>query len=700
VPVRDFPDAQSRLGGDEEERMTTIENWPELLEAVQPFLSSSSPLAEMKRAGFVFGGEVAQAADRAVPIADQPRAGFEPDGRPPLSMRLYVGRRPPAVASRTSGYRVVASADLGLLNDVLAELWRVRTIPNSFDQDFTKAKLITVTELNALCDEVPNDATEAALYVTSPPIASRSTAEPTSIHFSISLQLLLNSNRAASLGGVLSVDLPLDFHVVTDESSQPPEAVVALSLQAVQGLTASFGTDSVSAIQPKPEGGSALSEKCAAALRQLLLILMPHLVIPARVGFGSTFPNTGVTVAKAGVVTVRAAGRDFGIGGINIDSSLLVDPATLTAEELPAPPADVHAVIDEAFATEVLSAAIASGDLAASINARAARHSPVDLPNIVVTGGSVTFNSQGGEPDSSGIQISVDCVAQAACDFGIDLDFSLRIAADPSIVDGRLVIEGILLDIDVSTWDEVKCALVAVPGWGTVFTLLGEAILEVLPSFLAWQELDYSLGSTTNPLPNSEKVVQLEVTQATLSPGTLRLEGQARLIPDLTRTFAYLRFLDGLMPAFAGPLAGVTVELLEVHDFAQAPMTGETDTFSGKFEIDTVTSYRPLPDISLGTARTDNSGYVEFAVVCPQRAGILTTRTTTTNIDTKAESSTTRDEVISEGWTDLAITVTDDAGTVFTTRQIVGTNITNRRFGSRDHPVVVKLRRPIISKPA
>jgi hypothetical protein len=680
--------------------MPTIEQWPQLLEAVQPFLASSSPLAEMRRAGFVFGGEVAKAYDIAAPGEDQFLGEAGDNEQPTLPVRLYVGRPRPAVTSRSSGYRAVASADLEVLNDILAELWHVRTIPNSFDQAFTKANLITLSELNALCDEVPNDASEAALYITSPPIASHSAIAPTSIHLSISVQLLCNSIRAASLGGVLGVDLPLDFGIAT--VGNPPAAVLRLSLGAIEGLTASFGADSVSVIQPKPSSGSTLNDKCAALLRKVLsdlIYVRQDLLIPARVEFGSTFPNSGVTITKAGAVTVAAAGRDLGKAGINIvDVSPLPDPATLTTEEVPAPPANVHVVIDEEFATEVLSAAIASGDLAASINARAARHSPVDLPHIEVTGGSVTFNNQGGEPDASGVQISVDCVAQAACNFGLDLDFSLKIAADATIVDGRLVIAGILLDVDVSKWDEVKCVLVAVPGWGTVFTLLGEAILEVLPSFLAWQQLEYSLGSTSNPLPNSEKVVQLEVTQAVLSPGTLRVEGQVRLIPDATRTFVYLRFLEGLAPAFAGPLAGVTVELLEVHDFAPAPLTGETDTFTGKFEIDTVSSYRTLPDISLGTRRTDNSGYVEFAVVCPEHAGILTITTTTTNIHTNAVSSTTRDEVISEGWTDLAITVTDDAGTVFTTRQIVATNITNRRFGSRNHAVVVLLRDPIISK--
>ena len=57
-------------------------------------------------------------------------------------------------------------------------------------------------------------------------------------------------------------------------------------------------------------------------------------------------------------------------------------------------------------------------------------------------------------------------------------------------------------------------------------------------------------------------------------------------------------------------------------------------------------------------------------------------------------SRTTKREVVSQGGTDLAITVTDLKGTRFTTRQLVGVNIVNERLGSRQNAIVVLLRRP------
>jgi hypothetical protein len=123
---------------------------------------------------------------------------------------------------------------------------------------------------------------------------------------------------------------------------------------------------------------------------------------------------------------------------------------------------------------------------------------------------------------------------------------------------------------------------------------------------------------------------------------------QARLIWDPLRTFVYMRLLERPSPLVAEPLAGATAQLLEVHDFAQAPPTGETDIFVGKREIDTVTSFQPLGDLSLGSATTDATGYLRFAVVCPEQAGILTTTTTTSDpVSGDVISTTTKREVVS-----------------------------------------------------
>jgi hypothetical protein len=81
--------------------------------------------------------------------------------------------------------------------------------------------------------------------------------------------------------------------------------------------------------------------------------------------------------------------------------------------------------------------------------------------------------------------------------------------------------------------------------------------------------------------------------------------------------------------------------------------------------------------------------------VCPEQAGILTTTTTTSDkVSEQVISRTIKREVVRQGWTDLAITVTDAGGTRFTTRQLVGVNIANKRLGSRENPIVLILRRP------
>jgi hypothetical protein len=674
--------------------MRTLTKQAEFLDAVQPFLASSNPVEAMKQAGFTLTGELGQLTDAgpSIPVADARliehlRSTYGP---PPPARVAFRQVRP--IVPIGSGYRATVSAELGLLNEVLAELWRVQTIPNEFSQNQTRDHLITVTELRALCDGVPADATEATFRITTPPIASTTNMSPGTIHVDIGFQVALNSATSASLVGVIGAEVPLDLEVRSlprdiNDPNGPLLPRIRLTVGAIQGLTAAVTVGPGSSVQPKAGGLAPFNHKCAVALQGALLYLIyekQKLLIPAQIGLGSTFPNSQVAVSQAGAVTVSAGGRDFAIAGINVGAVHPVDPSALVTGELPAGSTNVHGAIDQSFATDVLSAAIDSGDMAAFFNRIVERSSPVRLAPIVVAGGTVLF-------DTDSVEVDIDCVWQGACNFNTDLSFTAKVSGTPTITDGRMTIQTSGIEFDVSTWDEIKCVVLAIPVLGTVITLGVEAVLELYASFSMGQELHYTVGTASRPLPGSEKVVQIELTQAVVSPGTLRIEGQANLIDDTLRTFVYLRLQEGPTRMLASPLAGASVELVEVHDFAQTPSTGETDTFKGKFEIFTVTSYEPLPDDSLAIAPTDNAGNVRFAVVCPAGAGILTTTTTTTTIRTNQTSTTTKQEVISQGWTDLAITVTDAGGTVLTTRQMVGTNIVNKRLGSAHKPVVVLL---------
>jgi hypothetical protein len=393
--------------------MRTLTKRTELLEAVQPFLTSSNPIEALKQAGFTLGGELGTFVDGELPppIAD-PRLVAELHRRygppPPATVSVRTAERParPPLPSPGGGYRAIVSGELGLLNEILAELWRVRTIPNEFDPTITKDHLITVGELGALCDGVPGDATEATFRISTPPIASNTHLLPGTIHIDIGFQLALNSSTPASLDGVIGAEIPLDFEVIplpkdVNDPNGPQLPRIRLTLGAIERLTAVVSVGQGSSVQPKVGGLPALNQKCAVALRGALLYLIyqkQKLLIPAQVGLGSTFPNSLATVSQAGAVTVSAGGRDFAIAGINVGEKPLVDPSALVTEELPVAPTNVHSVIDQVFATDVLSAAINSGDMAAFFNRILQRNSPVSLAPIVVTGGTVIFD--GPDPEA------------------------------------------------------------------------------------------------------------------------------------------------------------------------------------------------------------------------------------------------------------------------------------------------------------
>ena len=103
--------------------------------------------------------------------------------------------------------------------------------------------------------------------------------------------------------------------------------------------------------------------------------------------------------------------------------------------------------------------------------------------------------------ESNGVHISLDVEWRGACDFGTDLDFTISLWCVLSINNdnGQLVIDIGLVDIDISTWDVIKCTLLAVPVVGTLVTLLVVAIGEALPSFLSGSSHSISVKGTSPP---------------------------------------------------------------------------------------------------------------------------------------------------------------------------------------------------------
>jgi hypothetical protein len=385
--------------------MTTLATWPELLEAVQPFLMAASPVQAMNEAGFVFADDLIKSLEgqRLVPIIDPALLQqLQREYGPPPPLRLHVGRPPRTVMRSAGDYRAVGSTGLDLVNQVISELWRVRTIPNSFDQADTNG-LISIGTLRNTCNGVPDDATGAVMYVTTAPVVTPGEVSPQTARIDIGFQLLLNSSPPVSLQGTIHAELPLEFEAASlpENPADPASRIVKrirLTAGAIGALTASVEVSPGSAVQPKAGGVQALNDDFAVALMRALLkvIYDQHkLLIPGQVGLGPSLPNSEVKVSQVGAVTVTSSNNHFAIAGINVKGGQTPDPSALSSAELPAVPTDVHLALDQEFATDVLSTAIESGDLSAFINRLVARNFPLALAPFVVTSGNVTIENNG-----------------------------------------------------------------------------------------------------------------------------------------------------------------------------------------------------------------------------------------------------------------------------------------------------------------
>jgi hypothetical protein len=579
------------------------------------------------------------------------------------------------------------SADLAVLNEVLAELWRVRTIPNELDAEKT-GQVLTLADLQDACTGVPPNAVLGNLSITSPPVAFPSTITPLNLRLDLPFNLPVDT--FPSLRGVAHVEQPLGF---VNTFVAPGRPRIGLTLEAIGGLDVHLEISGFSALQLRSEAKRRpLELKVAQVLRlvaQDLLVPGATLSAPGSVSISNSFPNSRVDVSQIGMVSVKSGSKDFVIAGINVVVPQPVDPSQLTPEQLPNGANNIHGVIDQSFASDALQAAVRSGDLARFINRVVQRH--VSASEIEVDSASIEF-------DNTFLSLAVRCAAKNACPLK-DLNFTARLTASAVIDNGTLSLQSSKIDIDVDTVDKIVCTILSgiLGPFGVVFTL---AVLVFLAAFdPSGRNLEFSTAESSEPLPGSLKDFKISLTRASILPGSLIAEGKAGLVPDILHAFVCLRLVsnDGT------PLDGATVELLELDspapagDDVQIPETGETERFTKKFIIDESRTYQPLPDQSLGTRVTDKTGFVRFVSPLRSVAGIFTDITTKEDIQTgKLLSTTTRTELIEEDEPDFAINVTAANGTVLASRMLIALNNPSKVLGTRDAPFVVRVSPPAV----
>jgi hypothetical protein len=614
---------------------------------------------------------------------------------------MFVGRaRPPDLppAAAESGYSLIASAHLSVLNEVLAELWRVGTIPHELSADRT-AQLITKERLQQTCTGVPADAVLGALRFTGAPVAVVGNASAT-MRFDVPWLLPVVASTPATFAGTVSVQVPLDFSI--DSFGDEPQ--MRLSLAAIGGARVSLNPFTLVDIQPKSEADkNALNEWLSGRIQSALLFESfqedGRLHISAIRAISKRYPNSELKVVQAGATTVRLSERDIVVVGLNVQHPHdPIFPGQLAAPKLlPVATHNLHTEVTQAFASDALSAVISSGDLAAFLNRVLARHSVVSLSPIRIDSGRIAF--QNGR-----LLISLDCVAVDACVLHKDLAFTASLTGTPAVAGGQLTITTSELDFDLDNWDAVVCTLLGglIGPFGIVITVVALSLIAAINP--AVSNLDIPVSETSDPLPGSDKVVRAVLTQAEMaSSGPLTADGQINLVADPLHVFAYLRVVTKMGPVIS-PVPGVTVDLFELDDPAPAGddvavvRTGNFDTISHGLETVEEISYSPSADQLLGTQTTDEDGRVTFVAESNTVAGTTTHHRVVTDISTDHRvSSTTFHNIIPEALPDLAVTITSSTGQTLATRRLVGLNVTNRRLGTFDHPILVRVVLPLPS---
>lgn len=679
--------------------MPRISSWNDFIEAIGTHLTAANPLESLRAAGIEPGGQVADDLLRGNPalrVDPSVLARLQETHGPPPPMRVHVGRTPPPAdpPSNPTGYALVAATDLSVLNEVLAELYRVGTIPHELTAGQTTA-VVTLAQLRATCIGVPDDAELGPLHITAPPVAAASSITQMNLRLDIPFALPLLASQPVGLSGVLHLEIPLDFQVL--------EAVVRPALSAVGTAEGVLEIGPVSPVRPRSERArQELETAFVRAARGALILLSQGPDAPLSFTGSlpvhkSRFPNSTIDVTQVGAVTIRQSGRDYAVLGVNVERTHEVNPIALIGQPLPVPPHNLRMVVDQQFASDALSAVITSGDLGAFIT-RVGKRNGLGH-QIDVSSGRVTF-------DAGKLGVAIQAVVRDVCAVFSDLGFKATLSGTPGVANGTLTIETSDVDLDLDNTDVLVCALTS--------ALLGPLGIVLYAGLLAFaaaynpssSDLGIPVSETSEPLPGSDKVLDLELSRATMAPGVLTGDGRLELIIDPLRVYAYLRVVEGVTPRLTEPVSGATVELFELDSPAPAgddvviPEVGVQEVITPKFFITREVTYSPRADELLGTQTTDETGRVTFVVISNGIGG----QSTHTEIKEDARtgntlSSVTYRRTVGERLPDLAVTIRAATGEVLAQRRLVGLNVMNKRLGTFGHPVEVRVPRTGVHDP-
>lgn len=678
---------------------------------IGPYLLDEDPLGAMKAAGLARDGELLRRIAEHTPAGaltrEQRRAlkhSLKGAGAPSLS----IGPRPDDPPSDATGFGLAASLRLGAIDAIMAELHRVNAIP-PIDPEliFNGEALETLREL---CTGVPDNAELGKLTLLPITFSAGASAAFVTMHATFILQvgpvapwtgpLYSPIGPVPGLIGGMAIQVPLEFELIDGSDGETKVRPRVASI--FTSLTGAFTVSSVSSVRPRDE---AARQALELALVNAARIACAQLVVDNKVTFRASipiskkqFPRSRVNVVQIAARTVaRAGGGDCIVIGANVErerenltEDALADIALPTS-------GDLHLVVDDTAANDAVQAIKRSGDLLAFFK-REARNAPVSYTGpLSVDGERVRFLA-------NEMSVGMDITFGDVCALNKDLTVRATVRGKPTIDRGRLKFQVTAKDLNLDNYDAIFCALTS--GWyGLIYSLALQIGLPILAaSNPTVSDLDLPFSETSDPLPQSDRVVKIDFSSGHISQGVLTAEGALSVIRDPTNIYVYLRLIQDVgvsipgMPAETRPVVEAKVQLYELDkpapagDDAQIPASGTSWRVAGRNIIRNSVSYAPRPDEILSDPElSDPTGRVTFVVTSDMIAGTVTEIETKRNLRTQRIVSESRTTSYVYELPDLAITVHDSDGAVLASRKLVALNALNKRVGKFEEPIVVRL---------
>lgn len=266
-------------------------------------------------------------------------------------------------------------------------------------------------------------------------------------HDSIPLRFSILGSQPASLDVTLQIEQPFELTTFNGRIR------LASDSSGIYGSVTTLDVSPQSQITPASDTAEATLESDFNKGWQNFIFYLANegtLSLPGSLDLPD-FPNTKIEAVQESGATLSDSTESGIFLGLDISPQEPADPLGITSAGLAAPPFNLHATIDEAFATDLLFKFVKSGDVTRIVNENLG-----NSISVAATGGKVEFQN-------GSITVTINFKMPGACGGIATLHFTASLSGPPQVSNGNLSIAAQYEDISFDTTDEILCLLLS--GW-------------------------------------------------------------------------------------------------------------------------------------------------------------------------------------------------------------------------------------------